>query len=192
MPINYPKTDLPIRDDLIAAQGRFWDHLAAPGTWLTGSERVAIAREIRNVRDCQFCKQQKDALSPNSVQGTHQSGKELSASELDAPMVEIIHRIVSDPGRLSEPWVRGIIDSGVSEGAYVEAVGLIATLMIMDSFAAAIGHDEVPLPNPAAGEPSRYTPAGAKRGFRLSSPKTSPSRKAISIRSVDPVIFTAP
>ncbi|MBT5838021.1 MAG: hypothetical protein HOH80_03390, partial [Rhodospirillaceae bacterium] len=66
MTINYPQSDLSIRDDLIGAQARFWEHLAAPGTWLSGAERVAIAAEARGVRNCDFCKIQKDALSPNS------------------------------------------------------------------------------------------------------------------------------
>jgi hypothetical protein len=158
MTISYPQSDLTVRDDLINAQTRFWEHLAAPGTWLSGAERVAIAAEVRNVRHCEFCKIQIDALSPNSVQGTHQSDTDLSPM-----MVEVIHRIVNDPGRLTESWVRSAVDSGISNGAYVETVGLIATVMIMDTFAAGIGHDDVPLPQPAAGDPIRYTPAGAKR-----------------------------
>ncbi|MBT3551958.1 MAG: hypothetical protein HN485_12560 [Rhodospirillaceae bacterium] len=158
MTINYPQSDLSIRDDLIGAQARFWEHLAAPGTWLSGAERVAIAAEARGVRNCDFCKIQKDALSPNSIQDTHQSSTDLAPN-----MVEVIHRIVSDPGRLTEAWVRGVVDSGISDGAYVETVGLIATAMVMDTFAAGIGHDDVPLPAPAAGEPSRYTSSGAKR-----------------------------
>ena len=158
MTINYPQSDLTVRGDLIDAQTRFWAHLAAPGTWLTGQERVAIAAEVRNVRNCDFCKVQKEALSPNSVQGRHQI-----ASELSPIMVEVVHRIVTDPGRLTEAWVRGAVDSGLSDGAYVETAGLVSAAMIMDTFAAAIGHDEVPLPEPRLGEPSHYTPSGAKR-----------------------------
>jgi len=158
MTISYPQSDLTVREDLIGAQTRFWEHLAAPGTWLSGAERVAIAAEVRNVRNCAFCKIQKDALSPNSGEGTHQS-----ATDLSPMMVEVIHRIVNDPGRLTESWVRGAVDSGISDGAYVETIGLVSAAMIMDTFAAGIGHDDVPLPEPASGEPIRYTSSGAKR-----------------------------
>jgi hypothetical protein len=158
MTISYPQSDLTVRGDLIDAQTRFWVHLAAPGTWLTGQERVAIATEVRNVRNCDFCKVQKEALSPNSVKGTHQS-----ATDLSTVMVEVIHRIVTDPGRLTEAWVRGAVDNGISDGAYVETAGLVSAVLIMDTFAAAIGHHEVPLPEPASGEPSQYTPSGTKR-----------------------------
>jgi hypothetical protein len=158
MTISYPQSDLTVRSDLIDAQSRFWTHMAAPGTWLTGAERVAVAAEMRNAGTCDFCKQQKAALSPNSVQGTHQS-----VSDLAPIMVEVVHRIASDPGRLTKSWVRGAVAGGISDGAYVEIAGLVSAAMIMDTFAAAIGHDPVPLPDPVSGAPSRYASAGAKR-----------------------------
>ena len=158
MTINYSHSELAVRSDLIDAQERFWAHLAAPGTWLTGAERVAVAAEVRGVRNCDFCKTQKEALSPNSVDGTHQS-----ASALSPNMIEVIHRIVSDPGRLTERWVRSVVEAGISDGVYVETIGLVASTKIIDTFAVAIGHDKITLPEPEIGAPSEYTPAGATR-----------------------------
>ena len=35
----------PIRSDLAQAYRKTWIHIASPGTWLTGVERVAVADE---------------------------------------------------------------------------------------------------------------------------------------------------
>ncbi len=36
-----------IRDELLAAHARAWAHIAGPGAWWDGAERVAIAAETR-------------------------------------------------------------------------------------------------------------------------------------------------
>ena len=32
----------PVREDLAAAHRKTWEHVASPGTWLTGAQRVAV------------------------------------------------------------------------------------------------------------------------------------------------------
>jgi len=148
---------VPIRDDLRQSHAQAWAAIAKPGTWLTGARRLAVAAEIRQARHCRFCAQLRDSLSPN-LKGEHESLGALAPAE-----VELIHRVVSDPGRLSEPWTQSILAMGLSEGEYVEIVGIIALVMIMDAFTRAIGVPEQPLPQPVAGEPSRYRPPGARK-----------------------------
>ena len=140
-----------IRQDLTEAHGRAWSAIAAPGTWLTGAERVAVAEEIRRAHGCELCRRIKAALSPNSV-GTHEDARE-----------ELIHRVVSDPGRLSEKWVQSVLARGLTEGEYVEIVGLVAMVMMIDTFHLAAGLPPRELPQPRSGEPTRYRPAGAKK-----------------------------
>jgi hypothetical protein len=53
--------------------------------------------------------------------------------------VEQIHRIVSDPGRLTRKWFDGVITSGTSDVEYVEIVGVIATIVSIDTFCRSIG-----------------------------------------------------
>ena len=53
-----------IRAELTASHDRVWQQLAAPGTWLIGTERVAVARELRAARNCQLCQERKTSLSP--------------------------------------------------------------------------------------------------------------------------------
>jgi alkylhydroperoxidase family enzyme len=146
------------REDLALAHERAWAAIAAPGTWLSGERRVAVAAEIRHAHGCEHCARIQAALSPQAVQGEH-----VGLGALGAPEVELIHRVVCDPGRLSEPWSRSVLARGLSEGEYVEIVGLVAMVMMMDRFAQALGLPERALPAPQGGAPTRYRPAGAKK-----------------------------
>ena len=155
---SFAGSTLAVRDDLAESHQRAWAAIAAPGTWLTGARRVAVAAEIRRARDCTHCARIRAALSPNGVPGAHQSLGEVSAAE-----VELIHRVVNDPGRLSEQWSRQVLARGLAEGEYVEIVGIIAMVMMLDTFTRALGARDTPLPSPAIGEPTRHRPAGARK-----------------------------
>jgi hypothetical protein len=41
-----------MREELAATQAQAWQRLAAPGTWWTGAERIAIATETHHALDC--------------------------------------------------------------------------------------------------------------------------------------------
>lgn len=148
----------PVRSDLLEAHDRAWAAIAKPGTWLTGQQRVAVAAEIRHAAGCALCARIEAALSPNAVQGTHDTLGTLRPAE-----VELVHRVVNDPGRLSEAWSQSVLARGLSEGEYIEIVGLIGKVMILDTCMRALGLAERTLPAPVGGEPSRYRPAGAKK-----------------------------
>jgi len=149
---------LRVRGDLAASHARAWAAIAAPGTWLDGARRVAVAAEIRHARGCAHCARIRDALSPNAVDGAHDSLGALGAAE-----VELIHRVSGDPGRLSERWSQSVLAQGLTEGEYVEIVGIIAMVMMMDACTRALGLPESALPAPQPGEPARYRPPGAKK-----------------------------
>jgi alkylhydroperoxidase family enzyme len=149
---------IPVREDLAQAHERAWAAISAPGTWLTGAQRIAVVAEIRHAHGCAHCARIKASLSPNAVQGEH-----ASLGTLGDARVELVHRVVCDPGRLSEPWSQSLLARGLSEAEYVEIVGIAAMVMMMDRFALALGLPERPLPAPRAGEPTRYRPPGAKK-----------------------------
>ena len=67
--IDYSASKYPVRADFAEAHNLYWGRLAAPGTWLTGAERVAVAKEVRQARNCSLCRQRKAALSPYQVDG---------------------------------------------------------------------------------------------------------------------------
>ena len=98
-----------VREDIWAAHRDLWEHIRAPGTWWTGAQRVAIAAEARRADDCNFCAARKEALSPAAVPGEHQS-----AGPLPASAVDVIHRVRTDPARLSRSWFDGVIAGGLA------------------------------------------------------------------------------
>ena len=156
---DYSAAGVPIRADLRDAHRFLWEHLRSPGTWWTGQQRVAIAAESRNATGCTLCRERKAALSPNAVSGSHNS-----LGQLPENVVEAIHRIRTDPARLSQAWFDRVIAGGIAETQYVELVAVVTLLAGVDYFARALGIALFPLPDPLAGEPSRHRPASAKPG----------------------------
>src|SRR5262245_43319546 len=155
--LDYSAAGVPVRDDLRAAHDALWEHVRAPGTWWSGAERVAIVAESRTALQCALCRSRKVALSPNAVAGRHDAH-----GVLPEAAVEVIHRLRTDPGRLSRAWYEQIRTAGLSEGHYVELVALVAMTAGVDTFARALGIAAFALPTPEPGEPSRARPAGAK------------------------------
>lgn len=156
---DYSAAGIPIRTDLAEAHRLLWEHLRSPGTWWTGKQRVVIAAESRHATACTLCRERKAALSATAVSGTHDS-----LGELPENVVEAIHRIRTDPARLSKAWFDRVIAGGLAETHYVELVGVVTLLAGVDYFARALGIAPFPLPVPIAGEPSRRRPASAKPG----------------------------
>jgi hypothetical protein len=152
-PFDYAGLGLPIPEPMRAAHRRAWERLAAPGSWWTGAERVAIAAEARAARSCALCRARRAALSPAAVPGAHVASALLPATAVDAA-----HRIASDPGRLTRAWYQGLLEAGLSDAHYVELVGVVSTLVNLDSLHRALGVAPEPLPEPRPGEPSRRRP----------------------------------
>ena len=146
----------PIREDLDLATRKAWDFLGAPGNWWTGEERVRFVAEVRSARDCRFCAERLDALSPNSVQGEHDT-----VGSLPSVAIEATHRLTTDAARLSETVLREWNAAGLADEAYVEIVSIVSTVMGIDSFCDALEMPLLPLPEAQAGEPSRNRPAEA-------------------------------
>ena len=120
--------------DIAAAADREWKRLAAPGTWFTGAERVAIARTARG----------------------GDPGAELSEAAADAA-----RRIHDEPATITEDWVVSLEATGLPRLAYVEVLGVVARLRTLDTFTFGVGREPRPLPDPVAGEPSRREVAEA-------------------------------
>ncbi len=121
---------------------------------------MKIVREARGARLCPLCQARKTALSPTAIQGRH-----AAATDLPEAAVEAVHRIVSDPGRLSEAWYRRTTAAGLSDEAYVEALSVVAIATAVDTFDRASGRSARALPEARGGNPGRRRPAGAKPGL---------------------------
>lgn len=160
LPVNdpdYGEAPVPVREELKAAHRFLLEHVRAPGTWWTGEERVAIAAASRGAPNCGLCQARKESLSAGAIGGRHRASGGLREEVVDA-----VHRIRTDPGRLSKPWFDEVIAGGIAEGSYVEMVGVTALVAGLDYFARALGIPPFPLPAPLPGEPLRYRPAAAK------------------------------
>jgi hypothetical protein len=154
---TYADSPYPIRADLATAHRETWARIGRPGTWWTGAERVAIAQAARAARSCSLCAERKAAVSPFSVDGAHDGPGTLPADAVDA-----IHRIVTDPGRLSKSWYQRVIGGGLESTHYVELIGVTVMTTAIDLFARALGIEVAPLPTPESGEPTRRRPVSAR------------------------------
>ncbi len=157
--LSYQLTEFPVREDFAEAHSRFWQRLAAPGAWWTEAERVAIAAEARHTWQCTLCLARQSALTPAAVDGEHDH-----LDTLPEVVVDVIHRVITDPGRLSQKWFDSIVEAGLSEEQYVEIIGTLVALVSIDRFCLGIGVPLHPLPQPVAGEPSHYRPEGLIQG----------------------------
>lgn len=157
--LDYSAADVSVRDDIRAAQQELWEHLRRPGTWWSGPQRVAIAAESRRSVECGLCRERKASLSAGAVAGAH-----ASEGGLPATVVDVIHRVRTDAGRLTRRWFDRVVAEGIGVPEYVELVGVVTMVAGVDFFARALAVPIFPLPAPLPGEPSRYRPASATPG----------------------------
>ena len=153
--VSFAGAPVPVREDIPEAHARTWDRLARPGNWWSGGERVAIASEVRAARECALCRERKQSLSPGTVEGKH-----ASVSALPGAAIEVIHRVTTDPARLSRAWFDGVISSGLSDAQYVEIIGIVVALASIDALCLGLGIPPHALPEPEEGEASRQRPGG--------------------------------
>lgn len=156
---HFTAAPLPIRADLAAALDRGWAQLGETGAWLTGTERVAVVREARAAWDCAVCLARKAALSPYAIDGDHDA-----ATDLPEPWVDVIHRVVTDAGRLTEKWCREVQGRGIGEDEYIELVTVATIATVIDIFALAIGLPAPDLPTAQVGAPPRRRDPTATHG----------------------------
>ncbi len=152
-------SDAPValRPDIPQAVRVVWERLARPGAGWTGAERVALAQAVREAPACPLCRERRAALSPDAVRRSHAQAPEACAA-LPEPALEAVHRITTEPGRLSATWFRRQREAGLDELRYVELVGVVVSVLSVDAFCRGLGMPLRPLPLPAPGAPTGYRP----------------------------------
>ena len=141
-------------DEVDALHQAIWRELAEPGDWWRGDERMAVAAEVRAARCCPLCTDRLQALSPNGVIGSHQS---CTALPFDA--LEVVHRVATDPNRLTRSWGEARL-AALGAGPYAELVAVTAMVVALDVYRVASGEEIGPISCGDAGEPARTTPDG--------------------------------
>jgi hypothetical protein len=158
MSISYTNAPLKVRDDIVAAHDRAWNRITRAGAWFDGKTRLAIAAETRNASKCALCSRRKEALSPYAIVGTHDG-----LGALPERLVEQIHCIVTDPGRLTRGWFDSVIARGTQDTEFVETVAVVATVVTIDTFCRAVGTPVHPLPTAQNGKPHHRRPKTARQ-----------------------------
>lgn len=155
----YDASPVAMRVDLAAALNQNHERLTQPGSWLDGAQRLAVLVEARHAWDCPLCQKRKSSVSPYAVDGNH------AALGILAPAwVEVIHRVVTDPGRLSQRWYQEAQDSGIAEDEIIEVISVTVQAVVTDCFTTAIGMETPSFPDAATGQPPRRHALEARPG----------------------------
>ncbi len=156
------------RADIQSAIEAHLDYLSEPGYWWTASEKIAIAAESRLAKHCRLCDEKKAALSRRSVQAQH-----APSLILDEKIIDMIHQIITDQGRITRAQVDALEKDGLSKLAYVELVCLVVCIFSIDEFHRALDLAPPPLPQPKLGVPSQSQPPSLEQstGFVPMIPK---------------------
>lgn len=190
---------LPVAEDVAAAHSATLRAIAEPGAWWSGADRLAIARETRAAAGGALCTAWSAALSPDAADGEHR-GQDV----LPPIAVEAIHRIRNDSGRLTRRWFDSAIDMGLQPEAYVELASVVASVVIVDTFAQGVGLPPPALPEPVAGAPSfersddvvdagAYLPLAREgRAHILRSLGLVPSASELFFRTFNPSYYMRP
>lgn len=128
---------LPVSDELAASFRHVWNKLAQPGTWWTGAQRVAIAAVARDTYDG----------NPSAPQAELPSAAVAAAALLSATPAKVTPELIAQ-------WE----DEGLDPHQYVELIGIISRVTVVDTFHRAMELPLEPLPQPEPGEPSRIVP----------------------------------
>ncbi len=154
----YP-VEVQVSSELRQAHTRTWQTIASAGAFFTGAERVEMVRTARQSQACPLCQARLKALSPNAVSGQH-----AHEGDLPDPVVDLIHRLRSDPGRLTRATFDTLTEH-LPLGAYVEIVSVVASAVIVDTLHSAVGLALPELPAPQAGTPDgAINPAAVDNG----------------------------
>lgn len=139
---------------LRSAQAEAAAALGQPGDWLTGAQRVDAWAQVRDASTNPLDEARRQAVTPSAVDGSHGA-----TAELGADAVEVVHRIATDPGRLTRSWAEKAMAT-LGEETCTELVGVTAIATVIDTFDRVLGDGLRPLPATVAGEPARVRPDG--------------------------------
>ncbi|MDZ7685339.1 MAG: hypothetical protein U5O39_10360 [Gammaproteobacteria bacterium] len=110
---------------------RDWQRIRATGTWWTGDERIAIAREWRAA----------------------QAGESPGPSLLPDVAVEAIQTIATRANTIGSPWIESCHERGLDPLPMVELMALVARMSAIDTYDIGVRDQLAPLPEPLDGEP---------------------------------------
>ena len=142
--------DVTVRDDLAEAHRLAWGHVAAPGSWWSGEQRVELAgTALSAIAD-------SDPLPPwVGITSTGRLGPVLAAP---AAAHDVAYRLARHAGTMTADTYRAAVGQ-LGELPYVELCAIVSTVAAVAHFCRNIGVAVPPLPAPGAGRPTGERPA---------------------------------
>lgn len=139
-----------VRDDLAEAHRLAWEHLARPGSWFTGEQRVELASTvIAAVVD--------PDPTPPWVAFTTTGRQSLDALAAPAAAHDLAYRLARHAGTITSE-VHDAAAQALGELAYIEVCAIVSTTAAVAHFCRNVGIDVPDVPTPLAGEPTGEQP----------------------------------
>lgn len=145
----YADSIYPVGEDLAAEHERQLAAWGKAGKWGSGAQRVAVAIEARRA-----------AIDAGLLEAP---GDGVGEAEVELPGVvrRVVRQVAVAPKDIEQDFYHQALADGLSDGEYVEIVGVVARITAIDVFARGIGVSLRPLPAAQHGTPSRERPATA-------------------------------
>lgn len=138
-----------IREDLAEAHELAWSHIARPGSWWTGPQRIELARTtLLAIAD-------EDPSPPwVAVSMTDRLPTDRSAPDVAH---DVVYRVARHAGTMTADVYRHAADE-LGALAYVELCGIVSAVAAVVHFCRNIGVAVPDLPEPVPGDPTREQP----------------------------------
>lgn len=148
-PDNAPDDAVAVRADLADAHRLAWEHIARPGTWWTGAQRVELASTVlMAIAD-------DDPLPP--WVGVSTTDRLPAGSVAPEIAHDIAYRIARHAGTMTSDVFENAA-AKIGPLPYVEVCAITSTVAAVAHFRRNIGADAQPFPDVVGGEPSGEKP----------------------------------
>jgi len=141
--------EVAVRDDLADAHRLAWEHIAAPGSWFTGAERVELAHTVM------LALADPDPLPPWVCVST--SGRLDAATVAPVAAHDFAYRLARHAGTITRD-VYDSVSREVGELPFIELCAVVSTVAAVWHFCRDIGVPVPPLPAAVDGPPTGDQP----------------------------------
>jgi hypothetical protein len=161
-----------VRDDLADAHRLAWEHIAAPGSWWDGEQRVELAGTVL------LAVADPDPLPP--WVGVTSSGR--LGRDLVAPAVahDVAYRLARHAATMTSDVYRAVTDE-LGELPYVELCAVVSSVAAVVHFCRNIGVAVPPVPAPVPGHPTQVRPERLARAKYNWVPVTEPADEVAAV-----------
>ena len=142
---------LTVRADLIDAYRSSWDHIASPGSWWDGAQRLALAQIAADAYSVE--EPLAPWVAPSTIDRALRDDLPVPAAAAD-----VAYRVARHAGTITEDWYLRTLDRGLEPLAYVEIVGVVVAVIPVLAFCRGVGVEPPDWPEPKPGEPTAQRP----------------------------------